>query len=70
MYYVAKVFSSSFTPIIVEPFDTIELATAYADIMNEAGKGKFIVLKPVINNADTADPEQVKELQNNKSTRV
>ena len=46
MYYVAKTYNYS-TPSIVELFNDEELAHAYAKVMNAAGKGKYIVLKPV-----------------------
>ena len=46
MYYVAKVYET-LRPSIIESFDDEELAHAYAKVMNAAGKGKYIVLKPV-----------------------
>lgn len=43
MYYVAKLFGSS-KPLIVEMFERTELAAEYADVMNRAGKGEYVVL--------------------------
>lgn len=44
MYYVAKVYSA-ILPNIVESFEDEVLAFNYAEIMNKAGKGTYIVLK-------------------------
>lgn len=45
MYYVANTFSNpSFRPIIVEVFNDYNLAVAYVEIMNKAGKGSFTIL--------------------------
>lgn len=46
MYYVAKTYSYA-KPVIVEEFEKSEDAYAYAEIMNRASKGTFIVLKPI-----------------------
>ena len=46
MYYVAKLYNTM-NPSIVESFNDEELAHSYAKVMNAAGKGKYIVLKPV-----------------------
>lgn len=42
-YYVAKVYKTM-NPLIVESFKSLELATQYVEIMNDAGKGNYIVL--------------------------
>ena len=44
MYYVAKLYQS-LNPTIVETFEDKELASQYANIMNQAKKGNYIVLK-------------------------
>lgn len=49
MFYVAKKYSS-ITPAIVEQFQSRSLAKKYADVMNEAGKGEFVVLALLNNN--------------------
>lgn len=43
MYYVAKL-STVFKPTIVENFEEEEQAFTYANVMNQANKGEFIVL--------------------------
>lgn len=43
MYYIAKL-STVFKPTIVENFEEEEQAFTYANVMNQANKGKFIVL--------------------------
>lgn len=45
-YYVAKVYKTM-NPTIVESFESLELATQYAEIMNNAGKGDYIVLTAI-----------------------
>ena len=46
MYYVAKTYQFS-KPSIVESFENEALAISYANIMNQAGKGTYIVLKTI-----------------------
>lgn len=43
MYYVVKL-STVFKPTIVEVFENEDLAFTYTSVMNDAGKGNFIVL--------------------------
>lgn len=43
MYYVAKL-STVFKPTIVEVFENEDLAFTYTSVMNDAGKGNFVVL--------------------------
>lgn len=44
MYYVTKL-SKVFNPTIVETFENKELAFTYAETMNAANKGDYIVLE-------------------------
>ena len=46
MYYVAKLYNHC-TPNIVESFNSLELAQSYANIMNCANKGTYVVLTKV-----------------------
>lgn len=45
-YYVAKIYKAM-NPTIVESFESLELATQYAEIMSSAGKGTYIVLTAI-----------------------
>lgn len=46
MYYVAKMYNHM-VPSIVMNFEKQEHAEEYADLMNKACKGTYIVLKPL-----------------------
>ena len=46
MYYVAKIYKHM-TPAIVESFEDKAHAIAYANVMNAADKGTFIVLENI-----------------------
>lgn len=46
MYYVAKLYNHN-NPSIIMDFKEEELAKQYAKLMNEAGKGTYIVLKTI-----------------------
>ena len=46
MYYVAKVYNS-INPSIIMDFKEEAHAKQYAKLMNEAGKGTYIVLKTI-----------------------
>lgn len=46
MYYVAKVYNSM-NPSIIMDFKEEEHAKQYAELMNKAGKGTYIVLKTI-----------------------
>lgn len=48
MYYVAKLYNHC-TPNIVEQFNDLTLAQSYCKIMNDAGKGNYVVLTAVNN---------------------
>lgn len=56
MYYVAKL-STVFKPTIVEVFENSDLAFTYASVMNDAGKGNFIVLEETT----CCDPEPIED---------
>lgn len=43
MYYIAKLYNHC-QPTIVESFDDLALAESYANIMNSANKGTYVVL--------------------------
>lgn len=47
MYYVAKL-NKVFNPTIVETFEDSVLAFNYANIMNSANKGNYIVLEEAL----------------------
>ena len=46
MYYIAKLYNHC-QPTIVESFDNLALAESYANIMNNANKGTYVVLTKV-----------------------
>lgn len=46
MYYVVKFFSCV-KPLIVESFDELQDAVAYAEILSRAGKGDYGVLTEI-----------------------
>lgn len=47
MYYVAKLYNRYANPSIIMDFKEEEQAKQYAKLMNEAGKGTYIVLKTI-----------------------
>lgn len=51
MYYVAKVYSHN-NPSIIMDFKEEIHAKQYAELMNKAGKGTYIVLMPVPENEE------------------